>query len=653
MTEWAFLRFGPRFPLNLKLAVPVVLTTAIAALVLGSVVVGAVRAQISNVYDQQADTIAGAVQADVATRPADIDGLNLYLTNLALSRTDLISIRVHSTSAGFPVIASSNPSEVGLTGLVETDEARAILTGSSLQNRESSRGGETLQTERPLWVGGQLFGAVVVTNSTAPEDSAIGFLSWAIAASFGAAVMVEAGFILLILNFGILRRARRMRLAIAAVEEGGPSVRLAEGREPAGRDELFGLARQVDHMIGTLDERRRADAVIRRLGQHALEGVAANALIGEGLVAARDVLALESCWFIRVEGGRIVHAVDDRARVLGLRSLPVWLAALVTMSARARKPVLTDRMGQNSRIADLAVDWCASVALVPLPQAESAGATIVAMAGPGGNMSATGLAMLESVAATIAESIQRQNAAEARYESAVKSKVMALMSHELRNPLNSILGFTSLVLSSEKEVLTEKQRRQLGFVQASATNMLALVTNTSELARIRSGSLALQLEAVALAPVIQEVIATLHDDALARQVSIRLSVAADLKARVDASRFRQVMTNLVGNAIKFTPAGGRIAIRARPETDSVRVAIGDNGVGIARAHQSQVFMEFAKIDAGSEARGRGVGLGLALAKGYVEAMGGTIGFKSRPGRGTVFVIQLPIVEASHASVRVA
>ena len=216
----------------------------------------------------------------------------------------------------------------------------------------------------------------------------------------------------------------------------------------------------------------------------------------------------------------------------------------------------------------------------------------------------------------------------------------------MRNPLNSILGFTALVLGSDGETLTEKQRRQLGFVQTSATNMLALVNGYLDLAKSRSGSLAVQFESANLAPIVDEVVGSLQPMAGAKQVTIRSSVSAEATARIDVTRVRQILTNLVSNAVKFTPEGGSVYVRARADDHGCRLAVSDTGVGIPRDQKSLVFTEFAKIDAGSLAAGKGTGLGLALTRAFVEAMGGTIRFYSRRGRGTTFVVALPRVELS-------
>jgi signal transduction histidine kinase len=396
-------------------------------------------------------------------------------------------------------------------------------------------------------------------------------------------------------------------------------------------------------MIQSLDDRQRGDALIRRLGQRALEGVATSALIAEGLTATKAALKLESCSFTAVnEDGSMAAWIDTSGEQRRAMELPAWVFALTRVAVEARRAVVADRLGQVSRFAEgtgLAAD--AQAVIVPLPRTSKAGQALVAIAPAGETVPDGGLAVLDAVAATIAESLHMQAAENARAESAVKSKVMAAVSHEMRNPLNSILGFTGLVLGAGGATLTDKQRRQLGYVQSSANNMLTLVNNYLDLSKVRSGSLALQFESVKPGSLVAEVTGALQPQADAKGVAVRTSVSDGGEVRIDPTRLRQVLTNLVSNAIKFTPAQGRVFIRARVKSGRVRIAVSDTGVGIPREQQSLLFTEFARIDAGAMAASKGSGLGLALTHAYVVAMGGDIKVYSRRGRGSTFVVTIP------------
>jgi signal transduction histidine kinase len=323
--------------------------------------------------------------------------------------------------------------------------------------------------------------------------------------------------------------------------------------------------------------------------------------------------------------------------------LPVWVFALSSVAVEARRAIVSDRLGQQSRFAEEpGVLSQAQAAIVPLPRTSKAGQAIIAVAAAGQTIPEGGFAVLDAVAATLSESLHMQAAENARAESAVKSRVMAAVSHEMRNPLNSILGFTSLVLEAPAAGLTDKQKRQLGFVQSSANTMLTLVNNYLDLAKLRSGSMTMQPETTKVASLVGEVAGTMQPLADGKQVTIRTSVAPDATARIDPVRVRQVLTNLLSNAVKYTPPGGRVYVRGRADGSRFRLAVSDTGVGIPKHQQRQVFTEFSKIDAGTMAAAKGTGLGLALTRAFVRAMGGTIKVYSRPGRGTTFVVLLPV-----------
>ena len=632
--------FRLHMSLAVKLAGPVLVTTVLLASAMGGMVSNAVQSQIQDAYDQEAGTVAAGVVAIYMQNPNDTAELDDYLARLVTSRPDLLSVRIVGLDANTTVIASSNPSEVGLGDLADANERAAVWGGTVLTDHDEP----SLVTVYPLAANDVRFGAVMITSSRAGEISAVQSITFSIGLAALISVVVESGFVLSVLYLGIIRRTRRMQKAVEAVDRGDTKVRLFEGTEPRGRDEIFNLARSVDHMIATLDERQRGDALIRRLGRSALEGTPTAQLITDGVAATRQAMGLQDCIFVSLsENGSVLSWLDGLTDEHRPAALPVWVFALSHVAVEARKAVLTDRLGQHSRFAEEGgVPALAQAAIVPLPRTSKAGQAIVAIAAMGETIPDRGLAVLDAVAATLSESLHMQAAENARAESAVKSKVMSAVSHEMRNPLNSILGFTALVLGAPGDRLTEKQRRQLGYVQTSANNMLTLVNNYLDLAKLRSGSVTLQYETMKVASIVGEVEAVMQPVADARQVAVRTSVDPELVARVDPVRLRQILVNLVSNAVKFTPPGGHVYLRGRVVGQHLRLTVSDTGVGIAKDQQRLLFAEFAKIDAGAMAAAKGTGLGLALTKAFAVAMGGTIKVYSRRGRGSTFVVDLPL-----------
>lgn len=635
-------RWNAATPLFAKIAIPAILIVACATTARVYVVDQQVSQQLQKTYDQQAIAIADGVEAIFRGGGGAATGTELqtYLAYVRQSDSDLVSVRVHALDSAATVIGSSDPSETNASGLVDQSELNAIQRGVSYQDPDDAG---LLETVEPIKVGGQLVGAVVVTSTRSRLVAATTAVTFTILIASAIAVAAELGVILLIVGFGVVRRVRRLDRFMAAVEAGGAMPSLPEGQEAPGRDQLFNLGRSLDHMVATVDRRLRWDALIRRLGELTLAGTPAPKMMTAALEGIRDTLGLESCIFISTSSPEVIAVTAQGVDSSMPRfRLPVWVNALSRVAVNAQKPLITDRLGQHSRfVGDTSEPEVSEAVVVPLTRTSTGGEAIVAIAAAGEAVSDEAIALLDSVAAMIAEALRRQDAEAARSEAAVKSRVMATVSHEMRNPLNSILGFLGLVLSGPERNLTEKQRRQLGSVRTSATGMLDLVNAYLEHAKAQSGELSLRVGPVAMEPVVAEAVEQAQPMALAKQLEIRWSVEPGTTARVDAARVRQVLANLLSNAVKFTPEHGRVCVRVRTSGPAVRLAVSDTGVGIPRAQRDRVFTEFPRIDAGAMASAKGTGLGLALARDLTQAMGGTIHFHSRPGRGTTFVVTLP------------
>jgi signal transduction histidine kinase len=223
-----------------------------------------------------------------------------------------------------------------------------------------------------------------------------------------------------------------------------------------------------------------------------------------------------------------------------------------------------------------------------------------------------------------------------------KSEFLANMSHELRTPLNAIIGFSEVLLDPSLKVSDEEQSQFLTDVLSSGKHLLGLINEILDLAKIEAGKLELQIEPALLQDVVEAVSNTMRS--LAVKKSIDLRVESDERLApfpMDGARVKQVLLNLVGNAIKFTPEGGRVWVRAGSMNGDVRVEVGDTGPGIPDHDHERIFLEFQQ--AGSDSgKPQGTGLGLALAKKFVEMHGGKIWLESEVGKGSRFFFTLPI-----------
>jgi len=237
----------------------------------------------------------------------------------------------------------------------------------------------------------------------------------------------------------------------------------------------------------------------------------------------------------------------------------------------------------------------------------------------------------------------------AQAESLFKSRFLAGMSHELRTPLNAILGFSELLEQELFGPLNPLQQEYVGNVLTSGRHLLTLVNDILDLSKVEAGRMTLAREWVDLAPMAESVLAVLRPLADKKDLRVEIEVPAGLPGMfVDPVRFKQVLFNLLSNALKFTPTGGHILLSAGRSDTEILVAVRDSGIGIRPEDLGRLFREFERIEPAKGEVPEGTGLGLALTRRLVELHGGRIEVRSRVGEGSTFTVAIPLAGPADA-----
>jgi PAS domain S-box-containing protein len=256
--------------------------------------------------------------------------------------------------------------------------------------------------------------------------------------------------------------------------------------------------------------------------------------------------------------------------------------------------------------------------------------------------------IIQAVARDITDRIKAENdmmqaKIMAETASRAKSDFLTTMSHELRTPLNSIIGFSEIMLDGVTGDLQDKQEHYLERISESGHHLLGLINDILDISKIEAGKMELYLETVDIGTAVNEIVK------ITESLASRKNITVDVKMpdvtpliNVDRSKLKQIMYNLLGNAIKFTDNGGHVHIDVSNNDEYVIMSITDTGIGISPEDQKKLFKPFSQIDASISRRYEGTGLGLALVKELIEVHGGRIWVESDAGKGSTFSFELPI-----------
>ncbi len=389
--------------------------------------------------------------------------------------------------------------------------------------------------------------------------------------------------------------------------------------------------------------RRQVEQALAQSEAARVEADAARAALYESEAKLRFAVAVAEMgvWELDLETGRVWRE-PRHDRMFGYDPpLPEWshetflehvlpedraqVAAAFAAALQARAPWdVTCRI----RRADGAVRWITARAE---PVAGAAGAPVRLVG-----------VVRDVTAQKESEAALREAKETAEAANRAKSEFLAVMSHELRTPLNAISGYAELLEMGIHGPVTEGQRNALGRIQLSQQHLLGLINEVLNYAKLESGSVHFHVGDVRVRDLLAGVEGLVEPQVRTRGLSLVVGgCPAGLTARADAEKLRQILVNLVSNAIKFTDEGGRIELTCQEDGDYVHLAVRDTGIGIAREKLDMIFEPFVQVRADLTRTADGTGLGLAISRDLAHGMGAELGVESTPGRGSTFTLRLP------------
>jgi signal transduction histidine kinase len=490
--------------------------------------------------------------------------------------------------------------------------------------------------------------------------------------------------------------ARRMVAPIRTLQEGAARIGAGElGHRIALRtgDELETLGDELNRSAGQLSEsyanlEQKVEARTRELATanagltEALQELQALGEVGQALNSSLDLetvlstIVTRASRFARADACTVYEYDEARGELLlrATHELDEEVVAVARRSPIRRGEGVAGRLAltrQPVEIPDIAEEGAYTGPLrdvllrtgnrallgVPLLHEDRlVGALTVNRKSPGRFAPET-IALLTTFASQSALAIQNarlfreiaEKSRELEAASKHKSEFLANMSHELRTPLNAILGFSEVLQEGMFGEVNEKQSEYLHDILESGRHLLSLINDILDLSKIEAGRMELDVADFDLPNAIENSLILVRERASRRGIALGHAVDASLgTVRADERKLKQVLLNLLSNALKFTPEGGRVDVRAEGRGDVAEISVTDTGVGIAPEDLETIFEEFRQVGA-VEKKVEGTGLGLALARRFIELHGGTMWVKSEVGSGSVFAFTLPIAGPTEAA----
>ncbi len=450
------------------------------------------------------------------------------------------------------------------------------------------------------------------------------------------------------------RAAERWGAHALVARLGAPSE-----REPGGADHRTTVSLPADHL----------DVLAVVKASHVLAGEIVLDRLAEALMTIMlEQAGAERGWLFRARGESLVLIAEaDAGPAIAVRLQPGPAAvpqAIIDVARRTRQPVAVDDPAAEGRFAGdpyFASHRPRAVLCLPMVrQGQLAGLLYLENNLTPGAFSAEKLTVLELLAAQAAISLENARIYEAEAERArveareaatraeltaareldtAKDAFINAVSHDLRAPVTAIMGYAEFLEDGLGGPLSADQANFTAQILHAATRLGNMLEDLLDIARLEAGTFTLRPEPMDVAAKVEEIVASFVPQLQAERITLESDLARPIEGRWDPARLGQVLTNLIGNAVKFTPAGGRIRVRATMAGDRLRCEVTDSGAGIAAEDIPKLFRRFSQLEAG--VRKGGTGIGLSIVKALVEAHGGIIGVESEQGRGSTFWFELP------------
>jgi signal transduction histidine kinase len=616
-----------RLSLRPKIVVPIFVMTTIAIVGLASGITyqfGFVQDRLTR--DAEGKTIATDVRAELrSAKTDDPASLAVYLRQVSIAYPDVAAICVLTANLADPtgplvVYASNRPPascDPGspLIGGIGTRGDRSMIRQTAAGQLD-----ETAVTVLIPSTGRSTVVEVLLNFTPSSQLLQVIFVD-ALLTGMGL-VIFQTGLVHLLLWFAALRPLKRLRLAaLAATQAARPAMYQDSGTDSEG-DEIQQLSLRFAQMLAAVELREQ-----EIIASHVeLESVIANApVIVFSATADGRMLQL---------GGTGTDGIVER---LG--------------HAKLEEVTLLEIAGANANLADLIARARSGESIHEIvsirPEIEGSGAEAVHL-DLIINPTFDDVGMFTGLSGLAVNITDRVGAASARAASKQKSAFLAAMSHELRTPLESVMSLSQLLDQPRARVaMSAKQVRYVNHIRSAGSHLLALVSDILDVAKVGSGQLVPELETVSLAELILDPVDQTRASAAEKGLAIDVVLAPGLVAHTDPVRVRQMLSNLLSNAVRFTPRdGGKILVSARAVRGGVEISVADSGIGIGAADQEKIFDEFIQVDRGSTRRLDGTGLGLTLTRLLAALVGGRIRVESVLGAGSKFTIWLPAAAGS-------